>query len=55
MSLLDEKGHMPLPPYIKREDELSDKERYQTVYSEKQGAVAAPTAGLHFDPGLLLR
>ncbi len=53
MSLLDEIGHMPLPPYIKREDELSDKERYQTVYSEKQGAVAAPTAGLHFDKALL--
>lgn len=53
MSLLDEIGHMPLPPYIKREDELSDKERYQTVYAEKQGAVAAPTAGLHFDKALL--
>ncbi|MDC1436235.1 tRNA preQ1(34) S-adenosylmethionine ribosyltransferase-isomerase QueA [Gammaproteobacteria bacterium] len=53
MSLLDEIGHMPLPPYIKREDELSDKERYQTVYSEKQGAVAAPTAGLHFDEDLM--
>ncbi|MBN4053556.1 tRNA preQ1(34) S-adenosylmethionine ribosyltransferase-isomerase QueA [Haliea sp. AH-315-K21] len=53
MSLLEEIGHMPLPPYIKREDELLDKERYQTVYSEKQGAVAAPTAGLHFDEALL--
>ncbi|MDG2091012.1 MAG: tRNA preQ1(34) S-adenosylmethionine ribosyltransferase-isomerase QueA [Gammaproteobacteria bacterium] len=53
MGLLDEIGHIPLPPYIKREDELSDKERYQTVYSEKQGAVAAPTAGLHFDEALL--
>ncbi len=53
MTLLDEIGHMPLPPYIKREDELSDRERYQTVYSEKQGAVAAPTAGLHFDHKLL--
>lgn len=53
MNLLDEIGHMPLPPYIKREDELSDRERYQTVYSEKQGAVAAPTAGLHFDNALL--
>lgn len=53
MSLLEEIGHMPLPPYIKREDELSDKERYQTVYSEVQGAVAAPTAGLHFDEALL--
>lgn len=42
-------GHMPLPPYIDRPDEQSDQERYQTVYSEKPGAVAAPTAGLHFD------
>ena len=53
MQLLDEIGHMPLPPYIKREDELLDKERFQTVYGEKQGAVAAPTAGLHFDEALL--
>ena len=53
MSLLDEIGHIPLPPYIKREDELSDRERYQTVYSEIHGAVAAPTAGLHFDEALL--
>ncbi len=41
-------GHMPLPPYIDRADELDDRERYQTVYGEKEGAVAAPTAGLHF-------
>ena len=53
MNLLEEIGHMPLPPYIKREDELLDKERYQTVYSERQGAVAAPTAGLHFDKTIL--
>lgn len=46
-------GHMPLPPYIDRADELSDKERYQTVYSKVDGAVAAPTAGLHFDDELL--
>jgi S-adenosylmethionine:tRNA ribosyltransferase-isomerase len=46
-------GHVPLPPYIKREDELTDKERYQTVYSKHLGAVAAPTAGLHFDQPLL--
>lgn len=46
-------GHMPLPPYIDRDDELSDKERYQTVYSQIEGAVAAPTAGLHFDDELL--
>ena len=53
MALLDRIGHMPLPPYIKRADELADRERYQTVYAEKAGAVAAPTAGLHFDQALL--
>lgn len=53
LSLLDEIGHMPLPPYIDRPDENSDRERYQTVYNEKPGAVAAPTAGLHFDDELL--
>jgi len=53
LSVLDRIGHMPLPPYIDREDELSDRERYQTVYSQKQGAVAAPTAGLHFDELML--
>jgi S-adenosylmethionine:tRNA ribosyltransferase-isomerase len=52
-SLLDRVGHMPLPPYIKRDDELSDRERYQTVFACKAGAVAAPTAGLHFDEPLL--
>ena len=46
-------GHMPLPPYIKRQDDASDYERYQTVYGEKEGAVAAPTAGLHFDEAFL--
>ncbi|MGB7390513.1 tRNA preQ1(34) S-adenosylmethionine ribosyltransferase-isomerase QueA [Marinomonas sp.] len=46
-------GHMPLPPYIERPDEDSDQERYQTVYNQKPGAVAAPTAGLHFDEALL--
>lgn len=46
-------GHMPLPPYIDRPDENSDQERYQTVYSEQEGSVAAPTAGLHFDEELL--
>lgn len=50
---LEEVGHMPLPPYMEREDELSDRERYQTVYNKKPGAVAAPTAGLHFDDELL--
>ncbi|KXJ52346.1 MAG: S-adenosylmethionine:tRNA ribosyltransferase-isomerase [Neptuniibacter sp. Phe_28] len=53
IDLLEEHGHMPLPPYMKREDQLSDRERYQTVYNKKPGAVAAPTAGLHFDDQLL--
>ncbi len=53
LAMLEEIGHMPLPPYIDRPDEDSDKERYQTVYNEKPGAVAAPTAGLHFDQQLL--
>lgn len=53
LEVLEDIGHMPLPPYIDRPDEESDKERYQTVYSEKPGAVAAPTAGLHFDEALL--
>lgn len=47
--LLQQAGHMPLPPYIDRPDEDADQERYQTVYSQVLGAVAAPTAGLHFD------
>ncbi|MFQ3250910.1 MAG: S-adenosylmethionine:tRNA ribosyltransferase-isomerase [Glaciecola sp.] len=51
--LLEKFGHMPLPPYIDRPDEDADKERYQTVYNEKPGAVAAPTAGLHFDEDIL--
>ncbi|APE30422.1 tRNA preQ1(34) S-adenosylmethionine ribosyltransferase-isomerase QueA [Halomonas aestuarii] len=53
ISLLEQHGHMPLPPYITREDELADRERYQTVYARRDGAVAAPTAGLHFDEPLL--
>ncbi|WP_218311949.1 tRNA preQ1(34) S-adenosylmethionine ribosyltransferase-isomerase QueA [Alteromonas antoniana] len=53
LSLLEKHGHMPLPPYIDRPDENSDKERYQTVYNAKPGAVAAPTAGLHFDDDIL--
>lgn len=53
LEILEEIGHMPLPPYIDRPDEDADKERYQTVYNEKPGAVAAPTAGLHFDDELL--
>ena len=46
-------GHVPLPPYLEREDEPIDRERYQTVYAEVPGSVAAPTAGLHFTPALL--
>ena len=46
-------GEMPLPPYIHRETEPEDTERYQTVFAAKPGAVAAPTAGLHFTPELL--
>jgi len=53
LELLKSIGHMPLPPYIKRNDEGIDEERYQTVYAEVPGAVAAPTAGLHFDQGML--
>lgn len=53
LSLLDRIGHMPLPPYVDRPDESSDRERYQTVYAREAGAVAAPTAGLHFDEPLL--
>lgn len=53
LPLLDRIGHMPLPPYMERLDEDSDRERYQTVYARHAGAVAAPTAGLHFDPSLL--
>lgn len=50
---LDRHGHMPLPPYIDREDEPLDRERYQTVYASVPGSVAAPTAGLHFTPEVL--
>lgn len=46
-------GHMPLPPYLNREDTDADRERYQTVYAKAEGSVAAPTAGLHFDQNLL--
>lgn len=53
MAVLEAVGHMPLPPYINRPDEVQDRERYQTVFGRNPGAVAAPTAGLHFDGGLL--
>lgn len=52
-SAIDVIGHVPLPPYIKRADEPLDRERYQTVYARERGSVAAPTAGLHFTPGIL--
>ncbi len=55
MQLFSEHGHMPLPPYIKRTDTGLDAERYQTVYAREAGAVAAPTAGLHFSHALLDR
>lgn len=48
-------GRMPLPPYIKREPDARDKLRYQTVYAEREGSIAAPTAGLHFTPELIAR
>lgn len=52
---LDRIGHVPLPPYIARPDSSRDRERYQTVYAQPRGSVAAPTAGLHFTPGILDR
>ena len=53
LKTLDEIGHIPLPPYIERSDSDEDSKRYQTVYAKNDGAVAAPTAGLHFDDLLL--
>jgi S-adenosylmethionine:tRNA ribosyltransferase-isomerase len=52
-AILDRIGHMPLPPYIRRDDAQADRERYQTVFSHERGSVAAPTAGLHFTPQTL--
>ncbi|MFW6084530.1 MAG: tRNA preQ1(34) S-adenosylmethionine ribosyltransferase-isomerase QueA, partial [Gemmatimonadota bacterium] len=54
-TLIQRHGQMPLPPYIEREPDASDRERYQTVYAARRGSVAAPTAGLHFTDGLLRR
>src|SRR5271169_4957553 len=54
-SALDRIGHVPLPPYIARPDSSRDRERYQTVYAQQRGSVAAPTAGLHFTPEILDR
>jgi S-adenosylmethionine:tRNA ribosyltransferase-isomerase len=53
IEILQKIGHIPLPPYIKRKDELSDKDRYQTIYAERDGSIAAPTAGLHFTHSLI--
>ena len=53
--LVERLGHVPLPPYIDRQDRGSDRERYQTVYARERGSVAAPTAGLHFTPEVLTR
>ncbi len=50
---VDAIGHVPLPPYIKRDDDAADRDRYQTVFARERGSVAAPTAGLHFTPALL--
>lgn len=55
LDLLESYGHVPLPPYIRRPDEAADQARYQTVYADRPGAVAAPTAGLHFDSTVLER
>lgn len=52
-AVLEQIGHMPLPPYIHREDQPADRERYQTVYSHEPGSAAAPTAGLHFTPEII--
>lgn len=53
--IMSRQGHIPLPPYIQRPDEVADEARYQTLYARREGAVAAPTAGLHFDAAMLQR
>jgi S-adenosylmethionine:tRNA ribosyltransferase-isomerase len=53
LDVLEAHGHMPLPPYINRDDGPQDRSRYQTIYAHTPGAVAAPTAGLHFDAGIM--
>ena len=55
VQVLERVGHIPLPPYIARPDGREDRERYQTVFAQTPGAVAAPTAGLHFDSAMLMR
>ncbi len=54
-AVIERIGHVPLPPYIGRADQASDRDRYQTVYARERGSVAAPTAGLHFTPEVLAR
>lgn len=54
-AIIERIGHVPLPPYIDRDDSAKDRERYQTVYARERGSVAAPTAGLHFTPEILAR
>lgn len=54
-ALIERIGHVPLPPYIARDDQGPDRERYQTIYARERGSVAAPTAGLHFTPQILGR
>src|SRR5207244_12538993 len=54
-TILEERGHLPLPPYMRRSDELADLERYQTVYARRTASAAAPTAGLHLTPALFER
>ena len=51
--IIDAIGHVPLPPYIKRDDDTADRDRYQTIYARARGSIAAPTAGLHFTPAIL--
>jgi S-adenosylmethionine:tRNA ribosyltransferase-isomerase len=53
--VVDAIGHVPLPPYIKRDDQPADRDRYQTIFARSRGSVAAPTAGLHFTPALVAR
>jgi S-adenosylmethionine:tRNA ribosyltransferase-isomerase len=53
LGVVERIGHVPLPPYIDREDQPADRERYQTIYAREKGSVAAPTAGLHFTPEIL--
>jgi S-adenosylmethionine:tRNA ribosyltransferase-isomerase len=53
MEMVERLGHVPLPPYIRRSDDPADRERYQTIFANRSGAVAAPTAGLHFTPAIL--